>query len=1092
MYNSLLNPRPIRSCASYLVKTRGTYGSFRGDADDACNMQDVISYLKRAAAFFDGLAQASSNQNEAEVCQMIKANLLYIANDHLTDHPNEPLYLAEKKCIVQVYIIIDDFCEKEEVGDEVRQQLYSLRTQMTAVMDYFNLWKWVEEEINGTSEQEPSPAKIKPSNTSENNSYSPDPEIQRLISELENSQETSLKTIIKPYEEKRDYYAKLNNLIGLNGVKDALDKQIAAFRFQKERQKIHPDLQTTLSFNCLFLGNPGTGKTTVARELAGILRREGLLKSGHYVEVKAADIISPYIGMSGKNAQLAVYKAIDGLLFIDEAYSIAGHEGNKGSATNEVIDALTPLMENYRDRLCVVLAGYGKEMTQLIEKTNTGFSSRFQNTIQFENYNAVEMMKIFRLMTNERHLKLTSEADRRMNLICECFEEASARIATFANARTLRNFREKIEARMGKRFQIQNQAETADKDTIIVSDTELSDAEIWSVLGVVKQSADAMPYTGNDYIGHLRELLGIRRQTTAATPAQQAPIPQSDGLHGVLMTDTKQLAIKFRDCLRGNRLLEDETVIEEYWPDFYKEKLLLPYCEVMRSQGINYTLLDIADEEYDDILSQGHTWQNCARILDRFCEKNPEYIGGGLFIVGGQDIIPSPVVTNPYWLTEEDNEKDKSYREQDLEADILYAYRSDEIRFLEGNELDCEHLLCSGLQPRFAIGRLPMENGVVNQEREMEILGYFNRAINSFAVSDTKPLGIEIKNHLVTAAESFNLIAHEATKGLPLLPTPNESGLVEENIFISPRLNLVESENKKKYGEECFKQALRRADMLTFVSHGASFADGDGCYGEGKDGERGYTAFVPELLQICPAKAIGSGCCWGARYIDYRVEKSMLLTAMAKDALIYIGACRSAIGCGDDAIRAGHDLIGCDALLAKCERYLAQGYPAGIALHNSKMQMRIDIEGYIALLTILEFNLFGDPLLSFVPMIPTSEKKVLASYQATAHDRQALADMKERTYESENIQDDSNMSLLDRIRQRTNANLSYIRDKVNREVYAQFGMKPQELSSIVSIKKRNINDGYIFRYTRDLVYFEKRTIVRTDTNGNIISVVGTR
>lgn len=280
--------------------------------------------------------------------------------------------------------------------------------------------------------------------------------------------------------------------------------------------------------------------------------------------------------------------------------------------------------------------------------------------------------------------------------------------------------------------------------------------------------------------------------------------------------------------------------------------------------------------------------------------------------------------------------------------------------------------------------------------------------------------------------------------------------------------------------------------MLTFISHGASYADGDGCYGEGKDGEHGYTAFVPELLQICPAKAIGSGCCWGARYIDYRVEKSMLLTAMAKDTLIYIGACRSAIGCGDDAIKAGHDLIGCDALLAKCERYLAQGYPAGIALHNAKMQMRIELEGYIALLTILEFNLFGDPLLSFVPMIPTSEKKTLANYHATANDKQALADMKVRTYESENMQNGDNLSLLDRIRQRTNANLSYIRDKVNREVYAQFGLKPQELSSIVSIKKRNSNDGYFFRYTRDLVYFEKRTIVHTDTNGNIISVVGTR
>mgnify|MGYP003417483819 CR=1 FL=1 len=1091
MYNSLLNPRSIQSCAPSFIKMRGAYGSFRGDAEETCTLQEVISYLKRAASFFDGLAQSTSNQKEAEVCQVIKANLLYIANDHLTDHPNEPLYLAEKKCIVQVYIIIDDFCEKEEVGNEVRQQLYSLRTQMTAVMDYFNLWKWVEEEINGTSEQEPSPAKIKPSNTSENNSYSPDPEIQRLISELENSQETSLKTIIKPYEEKRDYYAKLNNLIGLNGVKDALDKQIAAFRFQKERQKIHPDLQTTLSFNCLFLGNPGTGKTTVARELAGILRREGLLKSGHYVEVKAADIISPYIGMSGKNAQLAVYKAIDGLLFIDEAYSIAGHEGNKGSATNEVIDALTPLMENYRDRLCVVLAGYGKEMTQLIEKTNTGFSSRFQNTIQFENYNAVEMMKIFRLMTNERHLKLTSEADRRMNLICECFEEASTRIATFANARTLRNFREKIEARMGKRFQMQNQAKTADKDTIIVSDTELSDAEIWSVLGVVKQSADAMPYKGNDYVNHLRELLGLQRQTTSKTPSQHAPIHQPDGLHGVLMTDSKQLAVKFYDRLLSKEEIEGK-MCEIYWPDYLKETILLPYIKVMRSQGIDYTLLDIADEEYEDILSQGHTWQNCARILDRFCEKNPEYIGGGLFIVGGQDIIPSPIVANPYWMTEDDKTKEIHYREQELEADLLFAYRSDEIRFLEGNVLDCEHFLCSNLQPRFAIGRLPMENGVVNQERQAEILGYFKRAVNSFLASTTKPLGIEIKNHLVTAAESFKLIAHVATQGLPLLPVQNVTGLVEENIFISPRLNLVERDDKEKYGEEYFRQALKRADMLTFISHGASYADGDGCYGEGKDGEHGYTAFLPELLQICPAKAIGSGCCWGARYIDYRVEKSMLLSAMAKDALIYIGACRSAIGCGDDAIKAGYDLIGCDALLSKCEHYLAQGFPAGIALHNAKMQMNMQLEGNIALLTILEFNLFGDPLLSFVPMIPQTDRKILENYHATEQDRQVLADMKTRTYESENIQDESEMSLLDRIRQRTSANLTYIRDKVNKEVYAQYGLKPQELSSIVTVKKRGYSDGYIFRYTRNLVHFEKRTIVHTDANGKIIFVVGTR
>ncbi len=1092
MYNSLLNPRPIESYTLSLSPQKGVVDSLSRGAGDACTIQDVVSYLKHTASFFEWFAQSVSDQDDVDVCQIIKGNLLYIAIDHLTNHPNELLSDAEKTCIVQVLIIIDDLCEQEKLGDSLRKQLHSLRLEMLAVMEYFNLWQWIENQTNGASEEEQSPVKIRPSSEAKNNSYSLDPEIQQLISELENSSETSLKTIIKPYEEKRDYYAKLNNLIGLNRVKDALDKQIAAFRFQKERQKLHPDLQTTLSFNCLFLGNPGTGKTTVARELAGILRREGLLKSGHYVEVKAADLISPYIGMSGKNAQLAVYKAIDGLLFIDEAYAIAGHEGKNGSASNEVIDALTPLMENYRDRLCVVLAGYGKEMTQLIEKTNTGFSSRFQNTIQFENYNAVEMMKIFRLMINERHLKLTPETDRRLNQICECFEEACAQIPTFANARTLRNFCEKIEARMGKRFQLPGQNKSADKDTVIVADTELSDAEIWSVLGVVKQTVDATPYKGGDYIGHLRELLGLSRKPTTTTPSQQTSGQQLDGLRGVLMTDTKQLAIKFRDSLRGKVLEKDGTAREEYWPDFFIENLLFPYIEALRSQGINYTLLDIADENYEDIYAQGVTWQNCAKILDLFCEKHPEYIGGGLFIVGGQDVIPSPIVANPYWLTEDDKTKEKHYREQDLEADLLYTFWSNDIRFVEGNVLDFEHLLCSNLQPRFAIGRLPMENGVVNQEREMEILGYFGRAINSFEVSETKPLGIEIKNHLVTAAEAFNLIAHVATKGLPLLSMPNETGLVDENIFISPRLNLVETDDKKKYGEDRFKQALKQADMLTFISHGASCADGDGCYGEGKDGQHGYTAFVPELLQICPAKAIGSGCCWGARYIDYRVEKSLLLTAMAKDALIFIGACRSAIGSGDDAIEAGQDLIGCDALLSKCERYLAQGYPAGIALHNAKMQMHIQLEGNIALLTILEFNLFGDPLLSFVPMIPTAQTKTLEKYDATAHDRQVLADMKVRTYESEIIQDESNMSLLDRIRQRTNANLSYIRDKVNKDVYAQFGLKPQELSSIVTIKKRGCNDGYIFRYSRDLVHFEKRTIVHTDTNGKIISVVGTR
>ena len=102
-----------------------------------------------------------------------------------------------------------------------------------------------------------------------------------------------------------------------------------------------------------------------------------------------------------------------------------------------------------------------------------------------------------------------------------------------------------------------------------------------------------------------------------------------------------------------------------------------------------------------------------------------------------------------------------------------------------------------------------------------------------------------------------------------------------------------------------------------------------------------------------------------------------------------------------------------------------------------------------------------------------------------------LAEYKEQTYKIENVKDENNMSLLDRIRQRTNANLSYIRDKVNKEVYAQFGLNPQELSSIITIKRKGKEDTYEFRYTTEYKSFEQRTFVRTNTKGEIISISAT-
>ena len=143
------------------------------------------------------------------------------------------------------------------------------------------------------------------------------------------------------------------------------------------------------------------------------------------------------------------------------------------------------------------------------------------------------------------------------------------------------------------------------------------------------------------------------------------------------------------------------------------------------------------------------------------------------------------------------------------------------------------------------------------------------------------------------------------------------------------------------------------------------------------------------------------------------------------------------------------------------------------------------------LLTIFEFNLYGDPLLSLIPTIPANINYKLTATQPTQQEKQFLADLKERTYEVEEVRDEGSMTLLERIRQRTNTNLMYIREKINKEVYAQYGLKPQELSSIITVKTRGKEEEYIFRYTRDMKYFEQRTFVHTDTKGAITSVYGT-
>lgn len=300
-------------------------------------------------------------------------------------------------------------------------------------------------------------------------------QITDLMSELQEMKPSFVRHTFNP---EIDYWGELERLIGLNGVKEQLRNHIQDFRTQMLRKKMHPDLKMSTSFNCIFKGRPGTGKTTVARLVAGILKSEGVIENGCCVEVDASSLISGYVGFSAKVAKLAALQAFGGVLFIDEAYALMNSRGIKSNPGNEVIDTLTPFMENYRDKLIIVLAGYDKEMDEFMAKANTGFPSRFKTVIAFDDYTAEEMMQIFCKLADAEHYRLEDKALTRLAVLLQSVDARKKQNAAFANARTVRSLFEVIRGRASRRMA---NMKNADMDLITVEDVSLSRNELEAI-----------------------------------------------------------------------------------------------------------------------------------------------------------------------------------------------------------------------------------------------------------------------------------------------------------------------------------------------------------------------------------------------------------------------------------------------------------------------------------------------------------------------------------------------------------------------------------------------------------------------------------
>lgn len=240
--------------------------------------------------------------------------------------------------------------------------------------------------------------------------------------------------------------AELDGLVGLQSVKEEVRK-FAAFVETAERRKAAGLKIAPVSYHMVFTGNPGTGKTTVARIMARILRSLGVLKKGHLVETDRSGLVGQYLGETAVKANAKIDEALGGVLFIDEAYALA--TGTNRDYGNEAVATLLKRMEDDRDRLVVIIAGYTKEMQSFIEM-NSGLKSRFNRYLDFPDYSAEDLVKIFHLNVKKNQYVLAPGADALLER--KVAGMVAKRDRFFGNAREMRNLFEKAVERQAVRI----------------------------------------------------------------------------------------------------------------------------------------------------------------------------------------------------------------------------------------------------------------------------------------------------------------------------------------------------------------------------------------------------------------------------------------------------------------------------------------------------------------------------------------------------------------------------------------------------------------------------------------------------------------
>jgi len=271
-----------------------------------------------------------------------------------------------------------------------------------------------------------------------------------------------------------ELYEKLNQLTGLQDVKQRILEHARYIEFLKLRKEKGFREQETFHTHAVFMGNPGTGKTTIARMLGMLYRKMGLLSKGQMVEVDRADLVGEYIGQTAPKTREVIEKARGGILFIDEAYALARTNDDSKDFGREVIEILIKEMSNGKGDLAVVVAGYPREMKHFIQ-SNPGLRSRFKQFYEFQDYVPQELIMIAEELAAERQLNFTPEG---MQVLKEIITEAyRERDRSFGNARFIHDTLDKIKTNMAMRIMSR-------KNPFKLSKAELSEVTVSDVMAV--------------------------------------------------------------------------------------------------------------------------------------------------------------------------------------------------------------------------------------------------------------------------------------------------------------------------------------------------------------------------------------------------------------------------------------------------------------------------------------------------------------------------------------------------------------------------------------------------------------------------------